>query len=434
MPRRRKTHKEFEQEINTLHPNIKLLSKYTVAKEKVQCECISCGNIWSVRASHLVDGTGCPQCFYKSKKKTNDEFLKELLKCNENIIPLEKYHSALEPIMFKCKIDGHIWKNRPANILQGQKCPICAKQISANKQRKSPAQFVDELQALNPNIEVLGNYINNKTKILCKCKLDGNEWYGIPSNLLNGQGCPICGKKKLGDALKKTNTEFLSEFNSINNNIELLSNYNGAYTKILCRCNVCNHEWSTYPNNLTRGHGCPKCAGLIKTHIDFIAEMEQKHPDIIVLGEYKNAKTPILCKCKIDKNEWFATPNRLLSGTGCPQCNESKGEKIITDILTKNNICFMRQKTFDELYGIGNRNLSYDFHIPSLNILIEFQGEQHYEPIDYFGGEKRFEIQQEHDKRKRKYAKDNNIKLIEIPYWDFENIEEILSKELGLVD
>ena len=162
--------------------------------------------------------------------------------------------------------------------------------------------------------------------------------------------------------------------------------------------------------------------------------MEQKHPDIIVLGEYKNAKTPILCKCKIDKNEWFATPNRLLSGTGCPQCNESKGEKIITDILTKNNICFMRQKTFDELYGIGNRNLSYDFHIPSLNILIEFQGEQHYEPIDYFGGEKRFDIQQEHDKRKREYAKDNNIKLIEIPYWDFENIEEILSKELGLVD
>ena len=65
-------------------------------------------------------------------------------------------------------------------------------------------------------------------------------------------------------------------------------------------------------------------------------------------------------------------------------------------------------------------------------MLIEFQGKQHYKPVSAYGGEEQFKVQQEHDKRKRQYAKDNNINLLEIAYWDFNNIEEILSRELGL--
>ena len=66
------------------------------------------------------------------------------------------------------------------------------------------------------------------------------------------------------------------------------------------------------------------------------------------------------------------------------------------------------------------------------NVLIEYQGEQHYEPQDFFGGEERYIEQQEHDKRKREYAKLHNIKLLEISYKNFDNITEILNKELGL--
>ena len=71
--------------------------------------------------------------------------------------------------------------------------------------------------------------------------------------------------------------------------------------------------------------------------------------------------------------------------------------------------------------------MSYDFYLEKQNLLIEFQGIQHYEPVEIFGGEKQFKIQQEHDKRKREYAINNNIKLLEIPYWDFDNVEEILN-------
>lgn len=76
------------------------------------------------------------------------------------------------------------------------------------------------------------------------------------------------------------------------------------------------------------------------------------------------------------------------------------------------------------------KKLSYDFYVPDCNILIEFNGEQHEHPIEYFGGEQRFEIQKEHDKRKKTYAKNNNIELLEIWYYDFDNIEDILKSHL----
>ena len=72
-----------------------------------------------------------------------------------------------------------------------------------------------------------------------------------------------------------------------------------------------------------------------------------------------------------------------------------------------------------------------DFYIIEYNLLIEFQGIQHERQTEYFGGEKQFEVQQEHDKRKRQYAKNHNINLLEIWYYDINNIEEILDNYLN---
>lgn len=72
------------------------------------------------------------------------------------------------------------------------------------------------------------------------------------------------------------------------------------------------------------------------------------------------------------------------------------------------------------------------FFLPKLNILVEYQGEQHESPIDIFGGDEQFKIQQEHDFRKREYAKSNNIQLVEIWYYDLNNIEEILKERINI--
>jgi hypothetical protein len=118
---------------------------------------------------------------------------------------------------------------------------------------------------------------------------------------------------------------------------------------------------------------------------------------------------------------------------GCPVCKESKGEKKIREWLKSNLIEFEAQKEFENLIGIGEGLLSYDFYLPKQNILIEYQGEFH----DGSGGEytnAKLEYQKEHDKRKKEYAKQNRIELLEVWYWDFNNVGEILNKALGGVE
>jgi len=113
-----------------------------------------------------------------------------------------------------------------------------------------------------------------------------------------------------------------------------------------------------------------------------------------------------------------------------------KGENAIKEYLKNNNIEYNFQKTYKNLVGIGKYPLSYDFYLPTYNLLIEYDGEFHYEPINL--GKKdsiksaqiRFKKQKAHDKLKDEYAKNNNIKLLRIPYWDYDNIENILNKNL----
>ena len=79
------------------------------------------------------------------------------------------------------------------------------------------------------------------------------------------------------------------------------------------------------------------------------------------------------------------------------------------------------------MIGLKEGLLSYDFYLPKYNLLIEYQGEYHDGSV-HKETKERFERQQEHDRRKREYAERNNIKLLEIWYWDFDNIEEILKE------
>lgn len=121
------------------------------------------------------------------------------------------------------------------------------------------------------------------------------------------------------------------------------------------------------------------------------------------------------------------------SSCGCIQ--KSKGEFLIETILKDNNIKYQSQYSFSNLKG-KSYPLKFDFAIfnneNKVEYLIEYQGQQHYEIVEYFGGANKFKIQQEYDEAKRQYCLNNNIKLIEIPYTDFS----LLSSEylLGLMN
>ena len=161
---------------------------------------------------------------------------------------------------------------------------------------------------------------------------------------------------------------------------------------------------------------------------------KNKNLDPFKIQRCSHKKVWIKCQENEEHGSYDITcANFTSNGNRCPICNEWHGERKIREYLTKNNIEFTAQKTFSNLLGLGNGPLSYDFYIPVNNLLIEFQGEQHYMPVDFSGkgmkqAEKDFEKQQEHDRRKREYAQQNNIDLLEITYLEENKIEEILDK------
>lgn len=177
-------------------------------------------------------------------------------------------------------------------------------------------QQVEAIAKINPNIEVLGKIINDRTKVLCRCKICNHEWNPRPNDLKKGTGCPKCyGNAKLSQedqvkAIRKKNPE-----------VEILGKIANNSTKVLCRCNNCGHEWEVTPHDLKNGSGCPKCRKGVKlSHEEHVATILKKHPNIVVLEKIVNARTKVLCRCKTCGYEWNPAPKDLKQGQGCPRC------------------------------------------------------------------------------------------------------------------
>jgi hypothetical protein len=106
----------------------------------------------------------------------------------------------------------------------------------------------------------------------------------------------------------------------------------------------------------------------------------------------------------------------------------SKGEKAVIKALNKNNIIFESEKTFTNCRSPKNRPLRFDFYLPEHKLLIEYQGQHHYKPVNKYRRAKIVHTKTKiHDGIKRQYARNNNIKLLAIHYDDFENVEQIIT-------
>ena len=127
---------------------------------------------------------------------------------------------------------------------------------------------------------------------------------------------------------KKTHEEFLAELKEKSPNIIVLGEYKSAITPIECECERCGHIWPPTPNSLLSGHGCPICdGGINKGNAAFLEELHRVNPNIKPLETYQNNKTPILCECKQCGHIWPAKPKNLLKNKySCPKCGpEQRG-------------------------------------------------------------------------------------------------------------
>lgn len=185
MPRR-KTNQEFLSEVREKHPSIRVLGKYAGSKEHILVECGQCGYRWSPQAGSLQQGKGCPRCAGKLKRTTK-QFVSELEEKKPSIEVLGNYVDTSTKIEVRCKNCGHVWSAPPVMLLSKSGCPKCA-----GNQKKTTQEFCSDLEAINPNIEVIGEYVTSKTKLEVSCKRCGWKWKATPNVLLRGSGCPNC--------------------------------------------------------------------------------------------------------------------------------------------------------------------------------------------------------------------------------------------------
>lgn len=245
---------------------------------------------------------------------------------------------------------------------------------------------------------------------------------------------------------RKTHELFIKElYEKFGDVYNVLEQYQGSEVKILIehKCSDGNyHRWMAMPQQLLcRDKApCPKCNGKL-TGLDGFKQKVYKlfKDEYIVIGDkYKNHTTDIKIRHNTEdcQHEFLITPKNLFRSPTCPNCSTkiSKGEDSIQDFLVNSKIEYVRQKTFPKCRY--KRTLQFDFYLPDYDICIEFQGQQHYEPVDFGGrgidwANNQFKLNRKKDNIKRKFCKKNNIILIEIPYWESDNIENILINTLN---
>ena len=363
------------------------------------------------------------------KKLSQEEFEAKVKANNPNIDILSKYDGQYSRVIRRCNVCGDVREVQAKSLLSDGGCRYCAILELGKKKRKTHDEFMKEMSAKLPNIEVLSEYKTRIDKMTFKCKIDGTIWEASPNAILAEEiGCPVCWKKARGH---KDYEGFMQDINKKFPKIQSLSKFKNASDKGKFKCLECDYEWEAVPSYLINRakYGCPRCCGKARvSEEEMIARVKETNPRVEYISGYTFMGERATFKCKLCGNVWDTRIYSILTGCGCPKCNMSHAEIRIEKYLKSANVNFEEQKVFEDCKNI--KVLPFDFYLPDYRILVEAQGMQHYEPVEYFGGEKRFKRIQKNDNIKKEYCKNNNIKLIEIPYTDFNRIEEILDNYL----
>jgi hypothetical protein len=303
--------------------------------------------------------------------------------------------------------------------------------------KKTTGDFIKSARKVHGN-EFNYDLVEYKgVKTLIKIICDNNHIFEQnPNDHLNGHGCKECSG---WGQMKFNNIEFLKRMDKIHKGKLIYENaiYEGHDIPIEITCSQHGFFKKTPKDLLIKRTGCPKCGYEISTDkrrrsVDtFIKISNEIHNNIYdySLVDYKRATNKIKIICPSHGVFEQSPKDHTNQKQGCPKCNISKGERMIKSFLLEHNINFVEQKRFKYCINPStNRVLPFDFFIPSLNLCIEFDGEQHFSPIERFGGLNKFKYITGRDKIKNKYCKTNNITLLRIKYNQIKKINQILEK------
>ncbi len=274
----------------------------------------------------------------------------------------------------------------------------------------------------------LVEYINNKTKVKIICKKHG-VFEQRPDNHIQNQKCPLC----INNNIKSNKEDFILKsiikFGKLYDYSLVEYINNKTKVKIICKEHGLFEQKPDLHLSKFIKIPCLECSSkdrMIDTK-NIINRMSIKHNNFYDYSKFiyngQNNKSVIICP---NHGEFKQTVLSHLNGRGCKKCKNSKGELLISNILDEMNVKYHTEYKFDDCYY--KKKLPFDFYLPNYNTCIEFNGKQHYEEVNFFGGKKYLELIKKRDNIKRQYCKNNNIVLIEIKY--NQNINDIISSYL----
>lgn len=304
------------------------------------------------------------------------------------LVLMEDFVSILYKSKVKCKVCGCEFKdslNCCEKRKSGKHCPKCFGPTRYNNHN------IDEILK-DKNIKRIGDYKTANDKLRFKCLLDGYEWDALWLPIKNNKyGCPKCGKNA-----RYTNETFDEKIKG--RNLIRIGEYKGTQSKIKMKCLLDGYEWEPYAGHIIKGVGCPKCDGQAKLTHEEVAD-KLKSVNIELLEEYKGTNHRHDLKCLKCNKEWNIDLNHVLhGGTGCPKCYK-KGEHKVGELIEQ---IFNLIPTHNKrLYFDDGKFFIFDYKFTHNNkeYIVEYNGGQHYQPVEYFGGDKQFKKQQMRDEK-----------------------------------
>lgn len=328
------------------------------------------------------------------------------------------------PVTILCNNCGKYYEQKPSIHTAGSGHKPC----TLYKNTKTTEQFKSEARAIHGDrydySKVL--YEHTEKKVIIICRIHG-EFTQTPHSHLKGYGCYQCGRLSHKDKVTRTEDEFLKLAKEVHGDKYDYSkiNYTTMDNKIIIGCPIHGKFKQRASGHLK--YGCARCGtdAITYTTESFIKKANLRHNNKYDYSKtiYTHSKSPVIITCP-KHGDFKQIANEHLCRTGCPVCSSSRGEKLLYRILKNNNIDFVRQ------YKLGNTNYRYDFYLPELDTLIEYDGIQHFEPVEYFGGMSRFLEVKANDELKNTLALTHNKKLLRVHYKNITNLKDVLSGKI----
>jgi Zn finger protein HypA/HybF involved in hydrogenase expression len=390
------------------------LVEYINISKKIQIICKKHGVFSQISKNHK-DGQGCPRCSGRNIKK--EEFISECKKKHKN-----KFVYFIDSDFVKSDDYIKIY-NTHNNLYYTQLSDHHRNGINPTKiESKS---LISKLKTIHSNrydyvIEKEFYYSTDRIKIIDILTGDILN-YRIDRHLkgMSPNKMTISLFKLKALEVHKDKYDYsLVNFNKNSDKVKIVCPKHGEFIQ-----SVSNH--------INCKDGCPKCGGKQKWIItDLIDKLNNIHDNKYDYSDINFISVTEKINIRCPHHGIFPQlVSKHLSGQGCPNCKYvSKGEKYIIKYLDKNDIKYYHQYGFDTCKYINK--LTFDFYLPDYNLCIEFDGRQHFEPVEHFGGQKEFESCVKRDNSKNNWCEENNLRLVRIPYTQILNVNEILKNNL----